>query len=216
MLMLKSCAGGDMQEVHCDMSPVEVKEDVEKKGFFPIVAMLAIMPDTKLRVFKKCFGFAHVEQETIIRLEVGEMLIFRGDLAHSGVGYGADNYRVQTTVLCEDHKNPENATFATPFITYECEFCHKSFFKDSARKRHSSKCVKSTDVESVGALRAHTRDMERKKTTCPNCNKVFAKESYRKHKSRHKGKCQPSTQAKGASPTPSEMTKETKTPEEMP
>ena len=64
----------------------------------PFSTILAIMPGTRLRI--RPFG----GEWTIVRLKPGDLLIFRGDVCHNGLGYANENVRVHAYVYPPDYK----------------------------------------------------------------------------------------------------------------
>lgn len=63
----------------------------------PLSVMVAIEPGAKLWIYPDGCGS---EQETalLVELEVGDVLVWRGDLVHAGAGYGVDHYRIHAYV----------------------------------------------------------------------------------------------------------------------
>ena len=72
----------------------------------PLSWMLALMPDTRLRV-RDFQG-----RWTIVRLNPGDVLVWRGDVEHNGLGYSEMNYRVHGHAYPEDYARPHPALHA--------------------------------------------------------------------------------------------------------
>ena len=72
----------------------------------PLSWMLALMPDTRLRV-RDFQG-----RWTIVRLNRGDVLVWRGDVEHNGLGYSEMNYRVHGHAYPEDYARPHPALHA--------------------------------------------------------------------------------------------------------
>ena len=53
----------------------------------PMSLLLAIMPGTRLRVFAN-------RRWQLLELDVGDVLVFAGDVKHNGVGYAAEHLRI--------------------------------------------------------------------------------------------------------------------------
>ena len=51
------------------------------------------------------------EQRKVIRLQIGDILIFRGDLVHSGAAFTAENVRVHCYLDHDNVVRDENTTF---------------------------------------------------------------------------------------------------------
>lgn len=94
MTALKSLPGGGIQGVHADMDPLGVEAIYSETKVYPVIAIVAIMPGTSLRVYWGCYGVADRKRQCDLELKVGEMLIFRGDLAHCGLAYEAEHIRI--------------------------------------------------------------------------------------------------------------------------
>lgn len=59
----------------------------------PLSAMLAIQEDTKLWIFGSCDADAEATA-VLLELQVGDVLVWRGDLVHAGAGYRIVHYRL--------------------------------------------------------------------------------------------------------------------------
>ena len=53
----------------------------------PMSLLLAIMPGTRLRLFAN-------RRWQLLELDVGDVLVFAGDVKHNGVGYAAEHLRI--------------------------------------------------------------------------------------------------------------------------
>jgi hypothetical protein len=62
----------------------------------PLSALLAIMPGTKLWIFPS--GCDAPDDAFAVRLEVGQLMVWRGDLVHAGAGYACEHVRVHAYV----------------------------------------------------------------------------------------------------------------------
>ena len=62
----------------------------------PLSVLLAVMEGTKLWVFPR--GCADDEAAFVVRLDVGEILVWRGDLVHAGAGYSCEHVRIHAYV----------------------------------------------------------------------------------------------------------------------
>jgi len=78
------------QAPHTDEPTVRLQnmKDVDK----PLSVVYAIQDGTRLRI-KPLDG-----EWMIIRLKPGDMLVFRGDVCHNGLGYASENYRVHAYI----------------------------------------------------------------------------------------------------------------------
>ena len=78
------------QAPHTDEPTVRLQnmKDVDK----PLSVVYSIQDGTRLRI-KPLDG-----EWMIIRLKPGDMLVFRGDVCHNGLGYASENYRVHAYI----------------------------------------------------------------------------------------------------------------------
>ena len=92
-VIVRSLPGGQPQPAHCDYDPKIIENEPNERK--PFAALVAVEPDTKLTVWKGCFGkITNQVQPEDVTLDPGDMLIFRGDLVHAGSAYDQDNIRL--------------------------------------------------------------------------------------------------------------------------
>ena len=60
----------------------------------PLSVLLAIMPGTKLWVFPS--GCDSPDEAFVVHLDVGQLMVWRGDLVHAGAGYAHEHVRVHS------------------------------------------------------------------------------------------------------------------------
>ena len=77
----------------------------------PLSFLLALMPETRLRLRLPDKSW------TVIYLDVGDILLFRGDVYHGGVGYRSGNVRVHGHVYAIDYHPPEPSSIYTEEAT---------------------------------------------------------------------------------------------------
>ena len=73
---------------------------------FPLSALLAVQPRTKLWIFP---NGCDDPNPMLLRLAVGDMLVWRGDLVHAGAGYAEEHVRVHAYV------DPPSHIYQRPF-----------------------------------------------------------------------------------------------------
>jgi len=78
------------QEPHTDESLREIGG--RSDGDMPLSTLLAIMPGTRLRICSRDGEW------TVVHLEPGDLLAWRGDVCHHGMGYADTNIRVHAYV----------------------------------------------------------------------------------------------------------------------
>lgn len=64
----------------------------------PLSAMIAIQHGTKLWIFPDGCDPSRADSAYLVELEVGDVLVWRGDLVHAGAGYASDHYRIHAYV----------------------------------------------------------------------------------------------------------------------
>ena len=87
---LRTLQEGD-QDAHTD-EPIDRVRRFTRDEDVPLSTILAIMPGTCLRI-RPLNG-----EWIIVTLEPGDLLIFRGDVCHNGLGYANENVRVHAYV----------------------------------------------------------------------------------------------------------------------
>ena len=88
---LKSIADCPEQPKHADSAPEASLRDKDPTDV-PLAVLYAIEPNTKLKVWR----FDQIS--TLIILQPGDLVIFRGDLAHAGCQYNMDNIRLHAYI----------------------------------------------------------------------------------------------------------------------
>lgn len=102
---LHSRPGCQDQAAHCDY---ELGEELvsASDNEMPLSVIVALMPGTRLNVWPNSLGLVSLSDSEIkkvapiackvVEMEVGDVLVFRGDFVHAGSGYDTDNYRLHT------------------------------------------------------------------------------------------------------------------------
>ena len=62
----------------------------------PFSALIAIQSGTLLWIFPS--GCENPEDRFLVRLDVGDVLLFQGDVVHAGAGYACEHYRIHAYV----------------------------------------------------------------------------------------------------------------------
>ena len=90
--------------------------------------LLAIMPGTRLRLFAN-------RRWQLLELDVGDVLVFAGDVKHNGVGYAAEHLRIHahlyppgTTMSVRSSspkriRSPASRTASGRAVRELCELC---------------------------------------------------------------------------------------------
>ena len=58
----------------------------------PCAGILAVQDGTRLRL--RIFGGEHKGKWVVVELNRGDVLLFRGDVCHNGLGYAVENVRI--------------------------------------------------------------------------------------------------------------------------
>ncbi|KAE8907480.1 hypothetical protein PF005_g706 [Phytophthora fragariae] len=82
------------------------------------------MNNTLLHVYPGCFGpqVEHTKRKTLV-LHQGDIIFFRGDLAHAGAKHKTVNYRLHSCVCLKGIKRKPNATDAVAIRSFRCPKC---------------------------------------------------------------------------------------------
>jgi hypothetical protein len=115
---VRSLPGGEKQPPHTDYSfPTEFAHlDHEN---MPAGLIVALEPGTHLYVYGWNRLCADMREEKILKLDVGDALIFRGDLIHAGGAYSSDNIRLHAYLDVPTLKRPHNDTSLIPTLLYD-------------------------------------------------------------------------------------------------
>lgn len=185
---MRSKPGGTEQEAHQDYQGDDIaRARAAHPGGVPASMVLALQPNTRLRVFDGCFAARDDSKERIVEIPVGFCLIFRGDLIHSGVAFIKTNYRVHCYLSYDDvHWTPDVVQNVLPSHGV-CGFCGVKMLKGPGLRKHRYLCEQNPD----GASNRLKRKREGKEGVfkcelCPNVEYPVAS-SLRSHKSRVHG-----------------------------
>jgi len=127
MVVIKSVKGCKKQIPHCDYEQ-DLSFATAPDDEVPLGCLICIMEETTLDVWIKSHRLAYLNNEIIdninpikrtrIKLNIGEILIFRGDLVHAGSSYDKDNYRVHVFLDSEKVDRKENRTWYMNDVDY--------------------------------------------------------------------------------------------------
>lgn len=175
---LKSIKGGEEQDPHRDFPSMEIGEAriVEKSCQAGLI--LGLMSDTKLIVYKKCFAEVDISKRVELKFGRGDLIVFRGDLAHAGAAYDTTNYRVHAALTVGDLEWDDNATESAPVKVFKCKFCP---FKENTNRKvhnHMRNCKFNPRREE---LQLQFRKNLEKTRQCEICFKTFKKVSFSNH-----------------------------------
>lgn len=95
MVILKSLPGCQRQHPHTDYVPRKELLQVEDE-YMPLGCIVGLMGGTKLYVWENSIKDNRKCKETLVYLEPGDVLVFRGDFVHAGADYEDYNYRVHS------------------------------------------------------------------------------------------------------------------------
>lgn len=175
-IVIKSLPGGGEQEPHEDFPSFETGRARAKFNSIQAGLMIGLMPNTKLIVYKGCFEETDVTKKKLVEFGIGDCIIFRGDLVHSGANFDSINYRIHCTLNFKGIKWAHNATESAPYKTFKCRYC--AFTGES----HSRFCADNPQKPRIIA-QYNTRNATEVKYL--DCSKSFSqRNSYYKHKSR--------------------------------
>lgn len=127
MAVLKSMKGCKKQMAHCDYEQ-DLNFATTSDNNIPLGCLICIMENTTLDIWKKSHRLPVLHSDitdnikeisrTTICLNVGDMLVFRGDLVHAGSSYTSDNYRVHLFMDSTKIKRNKNRTWFMNNVDY--------------------------------------------------------------------------------------------------
>ena len=85
-----------IQSAHADADDPKAAAPNLKPRNQPVSAIVAIQPETSLWIFPK--GCEHLEDKFLVRLKVGDVLLFLGSVHHAGAGYVMVHYRLHSYI----------------------------------------------------------------------------------------------------------------------
>ena len=100
---IHSLPGCQDQAAHCDYIPNKVLASVTDEQM-PLSVIVCLMPGTRLNVWPNSIRLASLSATIVkkinpipcevVEMNVGDILVFRGDFIHAGSSYTKDNYRL--------------------------------------------------------------------------------------------------------------------------
>lgn len=108
------------QAAHCDYVPNPSLGTVPDERM-PLAALVSMMPGTTLNVWPKSIRLSTLNEALVeqipsikcrvVKLNAGDMIVFRGDLVHAGSSYKKDNYRLHTFLDSDAVERKPNSTW---------------------------------------------------------------------------------------------------------
>ena len=171
---LKSLPGGKEQEVHRDYSVADVAKALEKHSTMPASVIVALMPGTKIGVCRYSDDLVSMQSKTDIGIEVGDCLIFRGDLPHCGLSYDKENIRIHCYIGHGQQDFEIGGTHPVTFVMEKCQFakCGRQFNTPSLLKHHERRCRFNPDRAAVDAAKAKDKARDMVTVKCNCCEKL--------------------------------------------
>jgi len=89
------------QDAHTDEHSADLAKHMHGRSLkdMPMSIIIALMPGTRLRIRR-----LDTHEWVIVHLEPGDVLVFRSDVCHNGLGYASENVRVHAYVYPPDYK----------------------------------------------------------------------------------------------------------------
>ena len=104
-VVLHSYPGCQEQSAHCDYVPDKHLATTDDENF-PLAALFCLMPGTTINLWPGSHRLTYTREDILstideipkvnVKLEPGDVLIFRGDLVHGGAAYDEENVRLHT------------------------------------------------------------------------------------------------------------------------
>ena len=182
-VVLRSLAGGEEQEAHCDFPSFETSmcvaiHDNSVQGGF----IAGLMDNSSLIVYESCFGAFAQSKRKVIKFGKGDCVIFRGDLVHAGAAYDKINYRIHAVLTVKGIKWDDNVTGAASVKKFKCQFCPFMDIDRKKRNNHSWFCENNPKYDDHIAKK---KEYSQQKTKCPTCNHVCSIQALYKHSTRN-------------------------------
>jgi hypothetical protein len=170
---LKSLPGGVEQQVHKDFPDFELCQGVVEPGG----VLFSLQDNTKFVVYKTNGGVIMSSRRELI-LNTGVIVIFSGDLAHSGASYQLENTRLHCQLLVKGQTYLNDSTEMVSVKKYYCRHNNNHIYlKNMDRLNHERVCDRNPDRKALNEKR-------KKLNICSKecCGKTFTKvNTYQKH-----------------------------------
>ncbi|KAK1943106.1 hypothetical protein P3T76_005743 [Phytophthora citrophthora] len=121
---MKSLRGGRDQGIHHDYPTFETAKALMTTNLVQASVIVALMDDTRLHVYPRYFG-SQIERSArrTLNLEKGDVIFFRGGLAHAGAVYRSLNVRLHCYVCIDEVPQEPDTTEAVVFHMSHCNRC---------------------------------------------------------------------------------------------
>lgn len=148
--IIKSLPGGMQQDVHRDFPTFETAEALKVKGWVQASLFIALEDKTQLDVFPAGFtGTVRESTRTRVQIPKGSMIIFRGDLPHTGISYDAEHIRLHCYLRVRGIEQKDDATEAVPMDKEICFHCIGIYEDKKTRNDHTRYCKANPKKEEI-------------------------------------------------------------------
>jgi hypothetical protein len=179
-VFLKSLPGGELQQPHRDFMNLEILQGFHQTKSFVCGMVLSLMENTRIRYYKEAFGAIKKEDEEFLDLDAGSIVIFRGDFAHSGVGFQNENVRIHCFLNVHGIPEFKDVTVPVLFQHYYCENvgCQDIYDLKKDLKRHRASCKFNPNYQiNLEKIRAK----KKARVKCGICGNDYARNSLSNH-----------------------------------
>ena len=134
------------------------------------------MDGTKLVVYPRSSTTYVEDSPRTLKPKKGSIIVWRGDLVHSGAAYTALNYRLHAFLECDGMDRSKNSTqLAIPIVSFPCRYCGKPQKNARSCTRHEKTCPTRNDEEAVEARKKQRQNQQNapssQQTKCEFCGK---------------------------------------------
>eukprot|EP00834_Sanchytrium_tribonematis_P007017 NODE_579_length_5813_cov_0.453448.p3 type:complete len:279 gc:universal NODE_579_length_5813_cov_0.453448:1228-392(-) len=154
-VVLKSLPGGVEQEMHQDFLDFELNQAYERHRHLQGGLLIALCPNTTLQIIKN-------GKYKTINLDVGSVMIFRGDLGHAGSSYKTLNYRIHVALTIKDIPWNEDFVQRQPRPIGCCRYCGRHELGHNSNlqiRNHERRCSSRPDLIELRKLRSKNDKM---------------------------------------------------------
>ena len=118
-MIIHSRPGCQDQAAHCDYLPETLEGTPDRQ--ISLAMLICTMPETKLNIWPGSIKLANMSEEELkkippiacreVKLNTGDVLLFRADFIHAGSGYQNNNYRIHAFLDSDKVQRPPNVTW---------------------------------------------------------------------------------------------------------
>eukprot|EP00834_Sanchytrium_tribonematis_P007619 NODE_717_length_4502_cov_0.079718.p3 type:complete len:328 gc:universal NODE_717_length_4502_cov_0.079718:3455-4438(+) len=191
-VVLQSRPGGPEQMPHTDFISQEIFETTSL-GRMQASILVGLM-DSKIILYPGNFIYYNDCDRFELQFKKGDLVLFRGDLVHSGASYDEINYRLHAYLTDLKIEHFQNLTQPAILKTYICEFCFEFTGSHHNLVLHFIDCKGIVKLEEIKKQKEDLKQDSKHNICCDfeNCDYIgkslnnLRVHKTKKHRKKHK------------------------------